>query len=74
MQAGYMFTTQLDEDVTYPATTIGAAGIDNVVARQTTRNGIIKNFMATNYLTETQINNLKSTETGTIQSSALETI
>ncbi len=71
MQAGYMFTTQLDEDVTYPATTTGAAGIDNVTARQTTRNGIIKNFMATNYLTETQTNNLKSTETGTIQSSAL---
>jgi hypothetical protein len=71
MQAGYMFTTQLDEDVTYPATTTGAAGVDNVTARQTTRNGIIKNFMATNYLTETQTNNLKSTETGTIQSSAL---
>jgi len=71
MQAGYMFTTQLDEDVTYPATTVGAAGVDNVTARQTTRNGIIKNFMATNYLTETQTNNLKSTETGTIQSSAL---
>ncbi len=71
MQAGYMFTTQLDEDVTYPATTVGAAGVDNVIARQTTRNGIIKNFMATNYLTETQTNNLKSTETGTIQSSAL---
>jgi hypothetical protein len=71
MNAGYMFTTQLDEDVTYPATTVGPAGIDNVTARQTTRNGIIKNFMATNYLTETQINNLKSTETGTIQSSAL---
>jgi hypothetical protein len=71
MQAGLMFTTQLDEDVTYPATTTGAAGVDNVTARQTTRNGIIKNFMATNYLTETQINNLKSTETGTIQSSAL---
>lgn len=71
MQAGYMFTTRLDEDVTYPATTVGAAGVDNVTARQTTRNGIIKNFMATNYLTETQTNNLKSTETGTIQSSAL---
>ena len=71
MQAGYMFTTQLDEDVTYPATTVGAAGVDNVIARQATRNGIIKNFMATNYLTETQTNNLKSTETGTIQSSAL---
>ena len=70
MQAGYMFTTQLDEDVTYPATTVGAAGVDNVLAKQTTRNGIIKNFMATNYLTETQVNNLKSTQTGTIQSSA----
>jgi hypothetical protein len=71
MQAGYMFTTQLDEDVTYPSTTLGAAGVDNVLARQTTRNGIIKNFMSNNYLTETQVNNLKSTETGTIQSSAL---
>jgi hypothetical protein len=70
MQAGYMFTTQLDQDVTYPATTLGAAGTDNVLARQTTRNGVIKNFMANNYLTETQVNNLKSTETGTIQSSA----
>jgi hypothetical protein len=71
MQAGYMFTTQLDQDVTYPATTVGAAGVDNVLARQTTRNGVIKNFMANNYLTETSVNNLKSTETGTIQSSAL---
>jgi hypothetical protein len=71
MQAGLMFTTQLDEDVVYPPTTIGAAGVDNVLARQTTRNGVIKNFMANNYLTETQVNNLKSTESGTIQSSAL---
>ena len=71
MQSGYMFTTQLDSNVTYPATTTGAAGVDNVLARQTTRNGIIKNLMATNYLTETQVNNLKSTQTGTIQSSAL---
>ena len=71
MQAGLMFTTQLDEDVVYPPTTVGAAGVDNVLARQTTRNGVIKNFMANNYLTETQVNNLKSTESGTIQSSAL---
>ena len=70
MQSQYMFTTQLDSDVTYPATTVGAAGVNNVLARQTTRNGIIKNFMATNYLTETQVNNLKSTQSGTIQSSA----
>jgi hypothetical protein len=71
MQTQYLFTTQLDQDVSYPATSLGAAGVDNVLARQTTRNGIIKNFMSTNYLTETQVNNLKSTETGTVQSSAL---
>jgi len=77
MQTQYLFTTQLDEDVTYPATTTGAAGTStgavesNVLAKQTSANGIIKNFMATNYLTETQVNSLKSTQSGTIQSSAL---
>jgi len=71
MQTKYLFTTQLDQDIVLPSTTVGAAGINNVLARQTTRNGIIKNFMANNYLTETDINNLKSTQTGTIQSSAL---
>ena len=71
MQSQYLFTTQLDSDVSLPATTLGAAGVNNTVARQTTRNGIIKNFMATNYLTETSVNNLKSTESGAIQSSAL---
>ena len=70
MQSQFMFTTQLDSDVTYPATTVGAAGVNNVLARQTTRNGIIKNFMSTSYLTETDVNSLKSTQTGTIQSSA----
>ena len=71
MDSSYMFTTQLDANITYPATSIGAAGVNNTLARQTTRNGIIKNFMSTNYLTETAVNNLKSTSTGTVQSSAL---
>jgi hypothetical protein len=71
METQYLFTTKLDEDVVLPATTTGAAGINNTLARQTTRNGIIKNFMATNYLTETDVNSLKTTQTGTIQSSAL---
>jgi hypothetical protein len=71
MDSSYMFTTVLDANVTYPATSIGAAGVNNILARQTTRNGIIKNFMSTNYLTETEVNNLKSTNTGTVQSSAL---
>ena len=71
MQTQYLFTTTLDSDINLPSTTTGAAGQNNTLARQTTRNGIIKNFMATNYLTETQVNNLKTTQTGTIQSSAL---
>jgi len=71
MQAQYLFTTTLDSEVTLPNTTTGPAGVNNPLATQTTRSGIIKNFMATNYLTETQVNNLKSTQSGTIQSSAL---
>lgn len=43
----------------------------NDVARSSTRNGIIKNFMATNYLTETEVNRLSTPAYGTVQSSAL---
>ena len=71
MQTQYLFTTQLDSQVSVPETTVAAAGISNTVARQSTRNGIIKNFMATSYLTETEVNSLPSTKSGTIQSSAL---
>ena len=71
MESQYIFTTTLDANVTYPETSIGEAGINNATARQTTRNGIIKNFMATNYLTETEVNSLLPTQAGTIQSSAL---
>ena len=73
MKSQYLFSTKLDPALasTLPATTVGAAGISNVVAKQSTRNSIIKNFMATSYLTETEVNNLPSTQTGTIQSSAL---
>jgi hypothetical protein len=71
MQTQYLFTTQLDEDITLPNTVIAAAGVNNTTARQSTRNSIIKNFMATSYLTETDVNSLLSTQSGTIQSSAL---
>jgi hypothetical protein len=71
MQTQYLFTTTLDQNLSVPATTLGAAGVNNTLARQTTRNGIIKNFMSTTYLTETDVNSLKSTQTGTVQSSAL---
>ena len=71
MKTEYLFTTQLDQNVTLPATTVGAAGVNNVTAKQSTRNSIIKNFMATSDLTDTDINSLLSTQSGTIQSSAL---
>ena len=71
MKTQYLFTTQLDQNVSLPATTIGAAGVNNVTAKQSTRNSIIKNFMATSDLTDTDINSLLSTQSGTIQSSAL---
>jgi hypothetical protein len=71
MKTQYLFTTTLDENISLPATTTGAAGVNNTVAGQSTRNSIIKNFMATSNLTDTDINGLLSTQTGTIQSSAL---
>ncbi len=69
MKSNYLFTTELSP--TIPATVVGAAGIDNATAKQTTRNGVIKNFLSTKYLTETDVNALASTKSGTIQSSAL---
>ena len=67
MESKYLF----DPTQIAPATTTGAAGVNNTVAGQSTRNSIIKNFMATSDLTDTDINSLLSTQTGTIQSSAL---
>jgi len=69
MKSTYLFNTELSPSI--PATTIGAAGIDNATAKQTTRNGVIKNFLSTKYLTETDVNSLASTKSGTIQSSSL---
>jgi len=71
METQYLFTTKLDGDIVVPSTTVGPAGISNVLARQTTRNSVIKNFMSLSSLTETGINSLQSTQSGTIQSSAL---
>ena len=71
MKTEYLFTTSLLEDISAPSTTTGAAGINNTKARQTSRNGTIKNFMSSSYSTETSVNNTLSTQSGTIQSSAL---
>ena len=69
MKSNYLFTTS--SEIEYPETTLGAAGINNTLAKKSARTGIIKNFMASNYFTETEINSLQSTQAGTIQSSAM---
>jgi hypothetical protein len=53
------------------ATSVGQAGVENGTARQTQRNGIIKNFLSSSEIKETEVGNLYSTQTGTTQSSAL---
>lgn len=57
-----------------PATISAAAGksatIDGI-AQKTTRNGVIKNFLSSSTLSESAINSLMSTQSATVQSSAL---
>lgn len=43
----------------------------NTVARKSTRNGIIKNFMSSKVFSDGEVNNLLVTNSGTVQSSAL---
>ncbi len=69
MRSDYLFTTESEIDI--PATTLGKAGSNDSKAKQTTRNGVIKNFMSVSNKTETEINSFNSAQTGTIQSSAL---
>jgi hypothetical protein len=73
MKANYLFTTKLDSDIAAerPTTILGAAGINNAKARLAVRSGTIKNFMASSHITETSVNNTLSTESATVQSSAL---
>ena len=54
-----------------PAIVDGPAGISNTLAEQTTRNGIIKNFFASNYIEDSKVRAMLSTQSGTLQSSAL---
>ena len=49
----------------------GTAGADNSRALQNVRTGVIKNFMSSSYTKETQNNTIKSTQVGSVQSSAL---
>jgi len=76
MESNLLFNTKdtelLVEGTDFPNTTTGAAGIDSgQFYTQASRNGIIKNFLSSAKITETQTNYLRTTQTGTVQSSAL---
>jgi hypothetical protein len=71
MKSEYLFTTKLLENISLPSTTLGAAGVNNTKARQTSRSGTIKNFYSSSHITETSVNSTLSTQSGTVQSSAL---
>ena len=72
MDSSLLFTTILPEDRIIPTTTTtGGAGISKPIAEKTQRNGIIRNFLSSRYSNETNISSLKTTQSGTIQSSAL---
>lgn len=53
------------------STELGAAGVSNALATKTTRNSIIRNFMSSSSINETTVNNLYSTQKGSVQASAL---
>ena len=67
MDSKYLFKM----NQTVPATVVGPTGLNSKLAQKTTRNGIIKNFLASKYIAETDINTMLSTQSGTVQSSAL---
>jgi len=71
MQSEYLFNLSGLDVNTLNLETTGSAGVSNELAKKTTRNSIIKNFLSTSYKSENSINDLYSTQTGTVQSSAL---
>jgi hypothetical protein len=50
--------------------TIAAAGVNSATAQKSGRTNIIKNFLSTTFVDEKTINSIRSTQTGTVQSSA----
>jgi hypothetical protein len=66
MKSEYIF----DSSKTEIPTVVGPAGINNDQAKKSVRSGVIKNFLSTTNVKETDLQKL-STQSGTIQSSAL---
>lgn len=72
MKGEYIFSTTPTEKISYPTLpALGAAvGVDNSTAQQSSRNGIIANFMRSVVPDDDFIKSSKTTSAGTVQSSA----
>ena len=66
MDSSYLFSANEFEG----SLEVGEAGVSNLKAIETSRNGIINNFLSSSFPKESDTNRLYSTQTGTIQSSA----
>jgi len=73
MASKYLFTTTPTERISKPPTVaLGpVVGADNTTAQESLRTGILSNFMRQNVPDDDFVKTLKSTSSGTIQSSAL---
>jgi hypothetical protein len=75
MNASYLFNLVTDGTGSVDPRSIvpieGIAGIGNTAATKTTRNGVIRNFMSSSYVAQDKANTLHSTQSATVQSSAL---
>jgi hypothetical protein len=70
MESSLIFALK-EADVANVSVTTGAAGIETTKARQTTRNGIIKNYIAKSDTKESVVNNYTKPIAGSVQASAL---
>ena len=72
MNSSLLYTTDLPENRPVSATASGgAAGVKKEVAKGSQRHGLIRNFLSSNYNSETDLNKAKTSSSGVVQSSAL---
>jgi hypothetical protein len=73
MDSQFIFSTTPTEQISYPASSpLGSpVGVNNTLAQESTRNGVIKNFMRRVVPSDDEVRTLRVTSSGTIQSSAL---
>jgi hypothetical protein len=71
MESKNLFGLGIDLDYNISELGTTAAGIETVKCKGNVRTGVIKNFLSNSYTKETENNTIKSTQSGSVQSSAL---